>query len=290
MKRTGGCWSRKSRSAATMARVLRPRLVGARAQEDVGRRVDQGRGLRGELVHLRAAPPQAAQGLEERRDHVRVELRAGEPAQLRQALAVAERAPVRALARHRVVAVHHAEQARDLGDVRAGEAVRVAAAVEVLVVMPHAGHELVAEERPRDLGADAGVLTDELPLLRGQRSGLEQHAVRHADLADVVEEGDVLQLDQALVAPAQLAPQQRGVPGDAAGVAERVVVLGAERRAQGAQVGEVQSLDLVVQLRPLDGEGDELGDRLGDADLLFREPALRRGRAARSCRSPCRGR
>ena len=140
--------------------------------------------------------------------------------------------------------------------------------------MPHAGHELVAEERPGDLGADAGVLADELPLLGGQRSGLEQHAVRDADLADVVEEGDVLQLGQALVVPSELATQQRRVAGHAAGVAERVVVLGAERRAQCAQVGEVQPLDFVVQLRALDGEGDQLGDRFGDGDLVRREPSL----------------
>ena len=257
-----------------MARVLRPRLVGTGAQEDVGRGIDQGRGPGGEPVDLSAPPPQAAQSLEERRHHVRVELRAGEPAQLSQALPVAERAPVRPFAGHRVVAVHHAEHARDLGDVHAGEAVRVPAAVEVLVVVPHAGHELVAEERPRDLGADAGVLADELPLLRGQRPGLEQHAVRDADLADVVQEGDVLQLAQALVVPPELAPEQRRIPGHAAGVAERVVVLGAERRAQGAQVGEVQPLDLLVEVRALDGEGDQLGDRLGDGDLVLREPAL----------------
>jgi len=87
---------------------------------------------------------------------------------------------------------------------------------------------------------------------------LSQHAVRDADLADVVEEGDVLQLDQALVVPPELAPEQRRIAGHAAGVAERVVVLGAEGRAQGAQVGEVQPLDLLVEICALDGEGDSL--------------------------------
>ncbi len=50
----------------------------------------------------------------------------------------------------------------------AGEAVGVAAAVEALVMVAHAGDELLVEERAHDLGADAGVLAYELPLLGGQ--------------------------------------------------------------------------------------------------------------------------
>ena len=140
--------------------------------------------------------------------------------------------------------------------------------------MPHRQGQLFAEQGPDDLGADAGVLAHQLPLLAVQRAGLEQHAVGDGDLADVVQEGRVLHLGEALVGPAELAPQQRHVRRDTGGVPERVVVLGAERRAQGLEVAEVQALDLLVELGALDGEGDQLGDRLGDADLLGREPAL----------------
>ena len=117
----------------------------------------------------------------------------------------------------------------------AGQAVGVALAVEALVVVAHAGHELFVEQRPHDLGADAGVLADELPLLGGQRSGLEQDTVGDADLADVVQEGDVLDLVQALVGPAQLAAEQGHVGGHPAGVTERVVVLGATAPSESAR-------------------------------------------------------
>ena len=240
----------------------------------MGGRVDQRGRPRRQAVHLGAAAPQAPQRPEERLHHARVELRPRAPSQLRQALAVGQRAPVRALAGHGVVAVHHAQRARDLGDRVAGQPVRVAAPVAVLVVVADAGHELVVEQRLRDLGADARVLAHELPLLGRQRPGLEQHPVGHADLADVVEEGGVLQLGQPVLRPAQLVPEQGGVPGHPARMAQGVVVLGAQGGAQGAQVGEVQPADLGVQLGVLHGQGDQLGHALGDADLLVGEAAL----------------
>ena len=165
----------------------------------MGGRIDQRRGLRGERVDARrAAAAGAAAPCRKAATIVGVELRAGAASQLGQALAVGQRAPVGPLAGHGVVAVDHAHGAGDRAGCLAGQAVGVAPAVEALVVVAHPGHELLVEQGAHDLGADAGVLAHELPLLRGQRAGLEQHAVGDADLADVVQEGDVLHLVEAL--------------------------------------------------------------------------------------------
>ena len=48
-------------------------------------------------------------------------------------------------------------------------------------------HERLVEQRPDDLGAEDGVLPHQLPLVPVEPARLEQHPVRHADLADVVQ-------------------------------------------------------------------------------------------------------
>ena len=73
---------------------------------------------------------------------------------------------------------------------------------------------------------------------------------------------------EALLGPAQLATEHGHVGGHAAGVAERVVVLGAEGRAEGAQVAEVEALHLLVELGVLERQGHRRADRFGDGDLL----------------------
>ncbi len=255
-------------------RVLGPRLVGVRAQERVMSGIDELGRLRGKLEHARPLALEALQGAAEGRNQGGVELRAAAALKLSEALAVAQRRAVGTLAGHRVIAVDDAHRAGDERDLLAGEAVGVAATVEALVVVAHAGDELLVEERAHDLGADAGVLAHELPLLARQRAGLEQHAVGDADLADVVQEGDVLHLFEALLGPAELAPEHGHVGGHAAGVAEGVVVLGAERRAEGAQVAEVEALHLLVELGVHERLGEQLADRFGDGDLLERELTL----------------
>ena len=217
---------------------------------------------------------QTFQGAFEGDDHVRVELRAGAASQLGQALAIAQRASIGPLAGHGVVAVHHAHRPGDQRDRLAGQAVGVALSVETFVVVAHPRHELVVEQGAHDLGADAGVLAHELPLFGRQRPGLEQHAVGDADLADVVQEGDVAHLLEAIRGPVQLGTQQGHVGGHPAGVAEGVVILGRQRRAQGPQVAQVKALDLFVELGVLEGQGDELTDRFGRGRLVLCEDAL----------------
>src|SRR5664280_524501 len=159
-------------------------------------RVDEHRSTRStrERVDLCSSTLAAAKYADEGGDHRRVEVRAAAMFKLGDALLVGEAVPVGALGGHRVVAVDHAERAREQRDLLAGEAVRVAAPIEALVVVAHAVDEGALEERAHDLGADSGVLAHELPLLTRQWPGLEEHAVGDADLADVVQERGVLHL------------------------------------------------------------------------------------------------
>ena len=89
----------------------------------------------------------------------------------------------------------------------AGEPVRIAVAVVALVMVTHAEHELLGEERPDDVGAEDRVLAHELPLARVEAARLEQHAVGDADLADVVQVGGLLDLAEQLLA-ASRAPRR----------------------------------------------------------------------------------
>ena len=59
---------------------------------------------------------------------------------------------------------------------------------------------------------------DQLPLLLGQRPGLEQDRVRDPDLADVVEERPELEPLQRVAVEPQLLPDEERRVGDPAGV------------------------------------------------------------------------
>ena len=64
-------------------------------------------------------------------------------------------------------------------------------AVVAFVVVAHAGHEALLEQRLQDLGAHGRVLAHEPPVLVAQAARLEQDAVGDGDLADVVQVGDL---------------------------------------------------------------------------------------------------
>ena len=209
--------------------------------------------------------------MEERVDHLGIELAAAAALQFRQALGVGERLLVGAAARHGVVGVDHGHGAGHGGDGLAGEAVGVAVAVVALVMVPHGEHEVLGEEGADDVGAHDGVLAHLVPLLLVQAAGLEQHPVGDADLADVVQVRRLLERRKDVLLPAQLVTQHHRVGRDPGGVAERVVVLGVQRRAQGLQVAEVHALDLVVQLGVLDRQGELRADALEQVAVDGRE-------------------
>jgi hypothetical protein len=155
----------------------------------------------------------------------------------------------------------------------AGKTVGIAAAVVGFVMMADARDELVVEERADDVGAEHGVLAHELPLPRIQGTGLQEHAVGHADLPDVVQVGGLFDVSEEIRGPAHFAAEQDHVGGDASGVAERVVVLRVERRAQRLEIAEMQALDVFVQAGVVDGKGRHPTRGEDRLDLPFGEGA-----------------
>jgi len=117
------------------------------------------------------------------------------------------------------------------------------------VVVADAEHQLLREQRPDDVGAERRVLTHLLPFAVVQASGLEQHAVRDADLADIVQVGSLQHRLDLLLRPAKLLAEHHHVGGDARRVPQGVVVLRVEGRGERLQVSEVHRLVLFVQSR-----------------------------------------
>ena len=102
-------------------------------------------------------------------DDLRVELGAGDAAQLRQRRLGAHRAPVGVARRHHVVGVRDGHDARAERDLLARDAGRVAAAGEPLVVVQDdLGDRAVALDALDELGALLGMELDQLPLVVGE--------------------------------------------------------------------------------------------------------------------------
>ena len=168
------------------------------------------------------------------------------------------------LERHRVVGVDDAQRTGYLGDLLAGQPVRVAGAVPALVVVAHGTHDLGREERLDDLRAGDGVPAELGRLLVAQAAGLVEHVVGDADASDIVQEGRLRDLLQAALRPAELAAQQQHVGRDASGVADGVVVARVQRRDQRLEVGHVHGLDRLVEARVLEGEREQGADAFED--------------------------
>ena len=78
------------------------------------------------------------------------------------------------------------------------------------------------------------VASHRLPLVGVQRSRLGQHGIGHADLADVVEQGPVLDLATGRVVQPERAGDAHRVLRDAGGVARGVGILGVDRLGEAA--------------------------------------------------------
>ena len=138
----------------------------------------------------------ALEQLDEDLDEAGVELFAGDPSQLDDRVVARHRRAVGIARRHHVVGVGDGDDPGQFGDVVAGQAARVAVAVDPLVVgEDDFRHRPVAVERGDHAGALLGMALDQHPVLVGERHvGLED-AVGKDELADVVQQrGDVDQL------------------------------------------------------------------------------------------------
>ena len=125
----------------------------------------------------------------ERRDAARAELAACGPPQLGERVLGRAGAAVDAGREHRVERVGDVDDPRAERDVLPAQPVRVAGAVEALVVVLDRRHGVAEEAEPvDDPRALLRVVLHERPLQPGERRRLEEDRVRDRELADVVEE------------------------------------------------------------------------------------------------------
>src|ERR1035441_5243786 len=161
-------------------------------------------------------PALGVQGDDEGVHEQRVELGARALAELVDRLVDPARLPVGPGGCHRVERIGHRDDPRELGNLVAGEAHRVAAAVHALMVVHDARERLIQEsDLPDDLQAAHGMQLDGRVLLLRQRACLLQHLGRHAELADVVQHAGELDRLDALGAhsdPAGDHPRAAGYP------------------------------------------------------------------------------
>ena len=144
-----------------------------------------------------------------------------------------QRPAIGTVARHRVERVRHGEDPGGEWDLVALQAVGIALAVEALVMVAgHVAHHLRQVELVEDVARDLGVLAHLLELVAVEPAGLQQDAIRDADLADVVDHRAHLHGLELVVAEAKLAREHQGVLGHALGVAAGVGVLRLDRAGE----------------------------------------------------------
>src|SRR5438132_7652306 len=189
----------------------------------------------------------------ERRDTVRIELGPSHPLHLDQRGVMRLRFAVGPVAGDRVVRVGHREQPRTEHDLIALEPRRITTAVVPLLMLQH-DHARIAEELDalQERPTEPRVLAHLVPLLLIQRSGLEQHRIAHADLADVVQQGAHLDGAQLVPVPdAQLLRDPAREPRNAPRMPLRLRVPVVEHRDHSVeQVGGAllhQALEALVE-------------------------------------------
>ncbi len=179
--------------------------------------------------------------------HRRVELGPRAPLQLRERRRHRPGPAVRAGRGHRVEGVghrHHPGQHRDL---LAGQPVRVAGAVDPLVVVQDRGPGLPQEaDAAHHLVPVLGVQLDDPAFLGRERPVLAQQPGGDAELADVVQDPGDAHHFHPVLGHAQLAGDHRGGLADPFTVAARVAVLDVDRLDEGADGGLVGGALAVV--------------------------------------------
>src|SRR5215467_1137066 len=215
-------------------------------------------------------------------DHYGIKFRAAEGLDALQREVQVHRVLIGAVGGDGVDGIGDADDAGHQRNLRGRKAVRVAAAVHMFVVKLDTGkHFLQLRNRAHDVGALNRVLFHQLELFVGERTGLFQYAVVHADLAHVVKQRGNAQLVQIVLGEAQLAADERGVFRDAAGVTAGVRILfvdGGGEHADGAEkklaVGFRGFLELLDVLFDVAGHFVEVSGQLGDFKRTTHRGAL----------------
>ena len=151
---------------------------------------------------------------------------------IRSASAVRQRAAVRAVGGQRVVEVAHGDDPRLARDRAFGEAERIAGAVEPLVVRRGDPGEVGQRaDPPEDLARVDRVAAHRLPLALVEAARLVEDRVRHAELADVVEQRGAPQPPEPLAGHADRRADLPGKLADPASSGRRCT--GSWRRSPG---------------------------------------------------------
>jgi hypothetical protein len=139
----------------------------------------------------------------------RVELNSGVGVELRQGLADRNRRAIGPVGRHRLEGVGDKDDARLQRDLVAAESMRIAASVDVLMVVEHPPGFFLELRGLDDRMTDVNVSAHRSGLFSGERPGLAKNPVGDADFADVVEQaGQAKPLDAIGVEPELLADQR----------------------------------------------------------------------------------
>ncbi len=177
----------------------------------------------------------------ERVDNVGMELRAAAARQLRACELDALRLLVRAAAHDDFEGIRGSDDVRLDRDRVAGELLGVAGAIEALVVRGDDRHEVAQGLDGREDGAaDRRVRAHEHPLVGGERPGLIQDRVGHADLADVMEQRAELHAPQLVTGHPHLVRDRSRQRSDPRGVAARVRIPRVDRCRERLHRCEVQ--------------------------------------------------
>jgi len=136
-----------------------------------------------------------------------------------------------------------------------------------------------AVDRGDDVGADLRVTSHDRPSLGIELAGLAEDGVGHADLADVVQHRDLLDLGHVAVGQAELLGDAARQLDDGLAVAAGVAVAGVERREQRAErVGlDAVALHAALELLAFELVGEQLGQHAHEARVALAARARLRG-------------
>src|SRR5438128_1548836 len=180
---------------------------------------------------------------------------------------------------HGVEGVRHCEDPRPEWDHLAAQPERIPGAVPALVVVIHDGHGAPEKGDALDEAApEVRVGAHDLPLVGREGPGLEEDAVRDADLADVVKEHAVLDVTELAVGQSVGAGKGQGVADHAPGVSVGAHVTRVESGAERLQGRAIRVLELVQGRREVAGgfPHASLEHRVVFAALHEELPALQR--------------
>ena len=200
--------------------------------------------------------------------------RPGAGAQLAHRRPRLQRSAPRPVRGHRVEGVAGQDDAARERDVLARAALRIAAAVPVLVLAQDDLRDVAEARHPLEhLGPAQRVLLHHVPFVLVQRPGLQQDRVGDADLADVVQargEGELRERRLVQFEPlAELAGQLHHVLG----VVPRVVVAHVDRLGERLDAGADGQLEVLAHLRLLERHRAHVGEPSQRVELVAAKAA-----------------